>query len=192
MIALCLVSDQTSKFSRFTHRNLAFLPVWSRSSYIAHVILVCVASWDAFGKNLKLMLNVAEQSPPKWSSSCSAMLKILSCESRNSGINCLSWKPLFSLKFIKIVMDCTHHWFSVCSRFWTAFVESGKTWCTCLQPAIWPWKCWLHRQGSHLTCKWCQFAFMNNQKVIVWQFRMPQVLVTFGLRTSHFSNWNYR
>lgn len=26
-----------------------------------------------------------------------------------------------------------------------------------------------------------QFAFMNNQKLIVWEFRRPQVLVTFGL-----------
>lgn len=58
MIALFLVSDQTSKFSRFIHRNVVFLSVWS-SSCVARVILVSVASWGAFVKN-QLMLNITE------------------------------------------------------------------------------------------------------------------------------------
>lgn len=109
MIALCLVSDQTSKFSRFIRWNFVFLSLQSRSSCVAHVILVCVASWDGFGKN-QLMLEYNWASSPKWSSLCPTMLKILSCEFRNSRINCLSWKTLFLWSLSRL-------WFHVTAFF---------------------------------------------------------------------------
>lgn len=59
MIALCLVSDQTPESSRSIHRNVGLFSVWSCSSCVAHVILVCVAPWDDFGRN-QLMLNITE------------------------------------------------------------------------------------------------------------------------------------
>lgn len=55
------------------------------------VIHFCVAPWAAFGNNLKLMLNVTEQRPSKWSYlSVSAVLWVW-----NSGINHFSWECLF-------------------------------------------------------------------------------------------------
>lgn len=57
-----------------------------------HPCLCCALS--CFWQALKLPLTITEQSSPKWSNLCPALLKILSCESGNSRINCLNWESL--------------------------------------------------------------------------------------------------